>query len=127
MYNDYDVASDFYRGLFLSATVFDTIQILHIEFYIMMRILLLIVLICLIYWIVTRLIASFKSDQTSDSNQANKNQGSETQTGQNQQSNTNQSDLKIVQCSRCGLHVPETESHLNNDQVICNNSQCNES
>ena len=73
----------------------------------MVRILLLIVLICLIYWVVTRLIASFKSDQ-------------------NQQSNTNQSDLKIVQCSRCGLHVPETESHLNNDQVICNSLQCNE-
>ena len=97
----------------------------------MVRILLLIVLICLIYWVVTRLLASFKSDQTSKSNQVDDKQGSKMHTGQIQQPNTKQfdlkqSDLKIVQCSRCGLHVPETESHLNNDQVICNSSKCNE-
>lgn len=80
-----------------------------------MRVLLLIMLIGLIYWVVSRLIATYKSDQHQ-----------ETQSGQNP-SSPQQSALKIVQCSRCGCHVPENESHINNQQVVCNSTQCNES
>ena len=92
----------------------DTIQSLHIEFYIMGRVLLLIVLIWLIYWVVIRLIAYYQSNQSKNAKKP------KAQPGQNQPSN-----LKIVQCSCCGCHVPETESHLKNDRVICNSSQCN--
>lgn len=32
---------------------------------------------------------------------------------------------KIVQCARCGLHVPESESLLSNNLVTCTNPECN--
>ncbi len=77
----------------------------------MARILLLIVLIGLIYWVVKQVIASAnaKPQNNSDTNPDEK------------------LSEKIVQCSRCGLHVPETESHINNQQVVCNNAECNQS
>ena len=87
----------------------------------MTRVLLLIILLCLVYWVVTRLIASYRSSQSSRSSRDQSNQDNS-----DQQSDLKQSNLKIVQCSRCGCHVPENESHLNNEQVICNSAQCNE-
>lgn len=32
---------------------------------------------------------------------------------------------KIVACSQCGLHVPESETKIVNNQVYCNNPNCN--
>jgi formylmethanofuran dehydrogenase subunit E len=31
---------------------------------------------------------------------------------------------KMLQCSNCGCHVPESESHIKNDKIICNNPEC---
>jgi formylmethanofuran dehydrogenase subunit E len=31
---------------------------------------------------------------------------------------------KMLQCANCGCHVPESESHIKNDKVICNNPEC---
>ncbi len=31
---------------------------------------------------------------------------------------------KIVQCANCGCHVPESESIIKNNQIICNNPEC---
>jgi formylmethanofuran dehydrogenase subunit E len=31
---------------------------------------------------------------------------------------------KFVLCAKCGCHVPEAESQIKNDQVICNNPDC---
>lgn len=90
----------------------------------MTRVLLLIILLCLVYWVVTRLIASYRSSQSSRSSRSSRDQSN--QDNSDQQSDLKQSNLKIVQCSRCGCHVPENESHLNNEQVICNSAQCNE-
>lgn len=85
----------------------------------MIRVLLLIALIWLIYWVVSRFIESYRSSKS------NHEQHSEAQS-EAKPSNLKASNVKIVQCSRCGCHVPESESHLNNHQVICNNAQCNE-
>ena len=86
----------------------------------MVRVLLLIILIGLIYWVIIRLIASYKSNQDKAATY------SHTQSDQNK-SNEPDSNLKIVQCSRCGCHVPENESRQLNEQVVCNNKHCNES
>ena len=82
----------------------------------MARVLLLIVLIWLIYWVVTRLIAFYQSKQ----DKANPN--SQAHSGPDQ--SNQQTNLKIVQCSRCGCHVPENESHIHDQQVVCNSTQC---
>lgn len=66
----------------------------------MSRILLLIILFGLLYYVLKRLAAN--ASQTPPAKPAE----------------------KIVQCAQCGLHVPENESHLSNGQVICNNPQC---
>lgn len=33
----------------------------------------------------------------------------------------------IVKCTQCGLHVPESESLLKDNQIICNNPKCSTS
>jgi hypothetical protein len=69
----------------------------------MPRILLLIVLVWILYQIIKRLTANAKQAQFG----AKKNV-----------------EEKIVLCSRCGCHVPESESMKKNNQVICNNPDC---
>lgn len=48
-----------------------------------------------------------------------------TQRFQSSDSSTKQASEKIVACSQCGLHVPESETSLVNNQVYCNNPKCN--
>jgi hypothetical protein len=43
------------------------------------------------------------------------------QTGQSSQKESTE---KVVQCSVCGLHVPESESHVKNNLIYCNNPEC---
>jgi hypothetical protein len=69
----------------------------------MARILFLIILFWLLFQVIKRFIASTNQAPT------------DTKT---------KSDEKIVQCSQCGLHVPENESHIKNDLIICNNPSC---
>jgi hypothetical protein len=33
----------------------------------------------------------------------------------------------FVKCVQCGLHIPESESLIKNNQVICNNPKCSAS
>ncbi len=33
---------------------------------------------------------------------------------------------KMIQCSQCGCHVPISESISKNNQLICNNPECNQ-
>jgi hypothetical protein len=67
----------------------------------MPRILLLIILFWLLYNVLKRLAA-----------------------GANQTPPTAKPTEKIVQCSQCDTRIPESESHLSNGLVICNNPQC---
>ena len=71
----------------------------------MPRILILLILCWVLYVVVKRFIASMKS--------------SKTPTKQTMHTE------KIVACSQCGLHIPESESHMLNDTIYCNNPECN--
>lgn len=71
----------------------------------MARILMLIALVWLLYVVIKRVIATPK---TGDSTQ-----------------HVHKTEEKIVQCSQCGMHVPESESLVKKNQVICNNPDCN--
>ena len=31
---------------------------------------------------------------------------------------------KMIQCAKCGCHVPISESRTQNNQLICNNPEC---
>jgi hypothetical protein len=31
---------------------------------------------------------------------------------------------KMLQCANCGCHVPESESLIKNNKIICNNPEC---
>lgn len=69
----------------------------------MIRILILIVLIWILSIVLKRFIASLTDNKTK----------------------TNQSSSeKIVACSQCGLHIPESETHVIDDNVCCNNQDC---
>ena len=70
----------------------------------MVRILILIVLGWILYQIIKRMLASFNASAT----------GKPEQTPEQQ----------IVKCAHCGCHVPISESQIKNDQVICNNPEC---
>jgi hypothetical protein len=70
----------------------------------MPRILLLIVLVWILYLIIKRVVASAKQAKFSTKKSENE---------------------KIVLCSQCGCHVPISESLIKNNQVICNNPECN--
>ncbi len=74
----------------------------------MARVLLLILLVWVLYVVIKRVIASpyFKNTQS------------------NSESERSHSDEKMVQCEKCGMHVPTSESLIKNDQVICNNPDC---
>jgi len=69
----------------------------------MARILLLIVLVWVLYLVFKRIAAG--ANQTSKPTQE-------------------KTAEKIVRCSTCGLHVPESESHVNNNLIYCNNPEC---
>jgi formylmethanofuran dehydrogenase subunit E len=66
----------------------------------MARILLLIVLVWILFQIVKRMTAN------ADSKPAAK------------------PDEKFVQCANCGCHVPESESQIKNNKIVCNNPEC---
>jgi len=74
----------------------------------MARVLLLILLVWILYVVVKRIYLG------STENHANK-----------KDKPAEKPSERIVQCWKCGLHVPESESHLTNNVVICNNSECN--
>lgn len=69
----------------------------------MARILLLIVLFWILYHVFKRIIAS-----TKQASMQTKAQPAE----------------KIVMCSQCGLHIPESESVIKDDLIYCNNPDC---
>ncbi|MES2579163.1 MAG: PP0621 family protein [Pseudomonadota bacterium] len=75
----------------------------------MARVLLLILLGWLLYVVIKRIITTSKFKNTASESDAAK----------------PKVDERIVQCSQCGLHVPESDSHIQNNQVVCNNSECN--
>lgn len=74
----------------------------------MTRVLLLILLGWLLYVVIKRIIitSQFKNP-VSESDAVN-----------------SKAEESIVQCSQCGLHVPESDSHIKNNQVVCNNPEC---
>jgi formylmethanofuran dehydrogenase subunit E len=75
----------------------------------MTRIFILIVLAGFLYLIIKRVIASAKAQNTNKTEQeANK-----------------KKDEKILQCCQCGCHVPESDTKIINDKIICNNPDCN--
>ncbi len=75
----------------------------------MTRVLLLILLGWLLYVVIKRIIASSKfKNSVSESDAANP-----------------KAEESIVQCSQCGLHVPESDSHIKDNQVVCTNPECN--
>lgn len=67
----------------------------------MTRILLLIAL----FWICYVAMKRFISSQTPDTKEVRQTE-------------------KMVRCSQCGLHVPESESHINVTLVVCNSPKC---
>ncbi len=71
----------------------------------MPRILLLIVLVWLLYMVGKRFIAKVQTKKPNHENTS--------------------AEEKIVACSQCGIHIPENESQLIGDEVICNNPNCN--
>ncbi len=70
----------------------------------MLRVLLLIGLVWLVYIVIKR---AFSASNLNNSTQ-----------------NQQKVEEKIVQCTLCGTHVPESESLIKNNQVICNNPDC---
>ena len=76
----------------------------------MTRILILIVLIWILYQIIKRVIANAKAESAQQNN------------GQNP---AKKQDEKMLQCTQCGCHVPESETKVVNQQIICNNPDCN--
>lgn len=70
----------------------------------MQRILLLLVLGWILYRVIKHLTQRFQSHDTS----------------------TKQTSEKIVACSQCGLHVPESETSIVNNEIVCQNPKCND-
>jgi hypothetical protein len=68
----------------------------------MARILMLIILIWLLYQIIKRIAA-----------------GTDTRNNSEQKP-----EQKMVQCAQCGCHVPQSESQMKNDKIICSNPEC---
>jgi formylmethanofuran dehydrogenase subunit E len=66
----------------------------------MARILILIILAWILYKIVKRLLANTNTEATS------------------------KPDENFVQCTRCGCHVPASESQMIDDKIVCNNPEC---
>jgi formylmethanofuran dehydrogenase subunit E len=76
----------------------------------MPRILILIVLGWILYVIIKRIFVKAKD--------ANKN-------AQDAEKAEKKTDEKILQCTQCGCHVPESETRLVDEKIICNNPECN--
>ena len=76
----------------------------------MARILVLIVLAWILYQIIKRAISGNA-----------KNQGPTQKNGQTSDKNR---DEKMLQCTQCGCHVPESDTKVINEQIICNNPEC---
>jgi uncharacterized protein len=75
----------------------------------MFRVLILIVLVWILYQIVKRIWANAKSQDS---------------TQKAEQDSQKDSEQKMIQCSQCGCHVPEIDSQIINDKIICNNPEC---
>ena len=75
----------------------------------MARILILIVLVWLLYQIIKRVIANAKAQDSTHNAQQN--------------SDKNPAE-KMLQCEKCGCHVPESDTKIVNKQTICNNPEC---
>lgn len=71
----------------------------------MSRILLLIILFWIVYIVVKRLVAKFQSNHAPAKEMPHAE--------------------KIVACSQCGLHIPESESQIVDSIIYCNNPECN--
>jgi uncharacterized protein len=72
----------------------------------MARILILIILVWILYQVIKRIAASANAKPAQGSTEEKPEQ-------------------KIVQCSHCGCHVPESESQIKNNKIICNSPECN--
>ncbi len=70
----------------------------------MIRVLLLILLVWLLYIVVKRAVAAINK----------KNAGL----------NPQKVAEKMVLCAVCGTHIPESESLIKNDLIVCNNPDC---
>ena len=71
----------------------------------MARILILIVLAWILYQIIKRVLANINAQ-----NSTQKPEG--------------KLDENILQCAQCGCHVPETDSQMINEQIVCSNPEC---
>jgi len=69
----------------------------------MLRILILIVLIWILAVVLKRFIASMTANKTKTPSSSSE---------------------KIVACSQCGLHIPESETQTFDSVVYCNNPDC---
>ena len=74
----------------------------------MARIFILIVLAWIMYQIIKRVIANVRAQDTSEA----------------KQNSNKKPDEKMLQCTQCGCHVPETDTKTVNDKIICNNPDC---
>ncbi len=75
----------------------------------MTRILILIILVGILYFIVRRIAASANAK----SRPSDKKENTEAK-----------QEVSIVQCANCGCHVPESESQMKDNKIICNNHEC---
>lgn len=75
----------------------------------MTRILILIVLIWILYQIIKRVVVSAQAENAKQKTEQN--------------AEKNQAE-KMLQCTQCGCHVPESETKVVNQQIICNNPGC---
>jgi formylmethanofuran dehydrogenase subunit E len=72
---------------------------------VMPRILILIVLGWILYQIIKRVIANAKAHNPTE----------------NQDKKVGE---KMLQCTHCGCHVPESDTKLVNEKILCNNPEC---
>lgn len=72
----------------------------------MARIFILIVLAWIFYQIIKRLIAYAKAQDATQSTDKNL-------------------DEKMLQCTQCGCHVPESDTKVINHKIVCSNPECN--
>ena len=79
----------------------------------MARVLLLILLVWILYAVIKRIIAKSEFRNSASANKTD-------EAGTDEKSAE-----QIVQCSQCGLHVPESDSHIKNGLITCNNPECN--
>jgi ssDNA-binding Zn-finger/Zn-ribbon topoisomerase 1 len=70
----------------------------------MVRILILIILVWALYQIIKRISANAHTKPSANPKQ--------------------KPEQTIVQCAQCGCHVPESESQIKNNKIVCNNPEC---